>query len=485
MSLQDWYAARVTAEPPPVAIALDEHFAVVDWHGLPLVMGLKLKPGIDIREQLPLLYGCDDSVQWDSINLPRDRVLDVLLDKRSDGGYYLFLRDAKKRHDAVQVIQQQRNECAMLRREVEEASKAKSRFIAGMSHEFRTPLAAIHGYSAQLHTLASDPAQVDRAARAIQRAADYLLTLVENLIEQGRLDSSDILLQPQPVALTDFLDQLEEVAQPLAAPRGLGWQREDGPNLPAWIRVDATRLRQIAINLLGNAAKFTPAGQISMRTQWRTGVLTITVADTGPGIPEADQERIFAPYERNSTAPGAGLGLTISRDIARRMGGDLSLESAPGQGSRFSLRIPAPLCEPPPRSASADAGAGRQILLVDDDEDMRRLVRLLLEEAGHQVTAVADGAAAMSHLRSAPVHCLISDLQLSGMDGVALAATARAEHPALRIVMLTGSASLADRERALNAGANTYLAKPVSPELLLDSVCADSANDAAPAGGPA
>lgn len=474
MSLQDWYASRVTAEPPPIAIALDAHFIVQDWHGLPLVMGLKLKPGIDIRDQLPFLYGLEEDQTLESVNLTKGRVVDIVLQRQKDAGFYLFLRDAKKRHDAVQEIQQQRNECAMLRKQVELASAAKSRFIAGMSHEFRTPLAAIQGYSAKIREQLGSTCE---EAAAIQRASDYLLTLVENLIEQGRLDSRDTLLQKQPMELASLLGQLEEMARPLAEQRKLKFRREDAPPLPRWISIDATRVRQIAINLLGNAAKFTNQGGFGLMAAWKNGVLTLQVADTGPGIPTADQERVFAAYERNSDAPGAGLGLTISRELARRMGGDLTLQSTPGSGSRFTLQVPAPSCNAPAKAAEV-AAAGRRIVLVDDDPDMRNLLRQLLEEAGHTVEALGSGDAALDYLGQHPADCLISDLKLPGMDGAALVEAVRKSSPNLHIVMLTGSASVSDRERAIEAGAHTYLVKPVTLDALMTSI--DGPENSAP-----
>lgn len=466
MNLQDWYASRVTSEPPPVAIALDAHFIVQDWHGLPLVMGLKLKPGIDIRDQLPFLYGLEEDQSLESVNLPKGRVVDVVLQRQKDAGFFLFLRDVKKRHDAVQEIQQQRNECAMLQKKLEVSSAAKSRFIAGMSHEFRTPLAAIQGYSAKIREKLGDSCE---EAAAIQRASDYLLTLVENLIEQGRLDSRDTLFQPRPTELADFLAQLEEMARPLAELRHLKFKCEDVAPLPAWVLVDATRARQIAINLLGNAAKFTDKGGFGLMAAWKNGVLTLQVADTGPGIPAEDQERIFAPYERNSDAPGAGLGLTISRELARRMGGDLTLQSEAGKGSRFTLQIPARSCEEPAETGAVQISAKR-IVLVDDDRDMRNLLQQLIAEAGHTVEAFDTAAAALDYLSENPADSLISDLKLPGMDGAALVEAVHRAQPDLNIVMLTGSASVADRERALEAGANAYLVKPVTLEDLMESI---------------
>ncbi len=470
MNLADWYAARVASRPTPVAIHLDRHFGIIDWHGLPLGLGLRLKPGRDLREQLPVLYASElDSVTaLENVNIDGGRVVDLLLEPAEDG-LFLLIRDARDRHDAVQPVQQERNELHLLRAQCERANQAKSRFIAGMSHEFRTPLASIQGYSEQLRkSLAAGSAEA-HAAAAIHRASDYLLTLVENLIEKGRLDSQDALVQALPSALTDFLQLLQEMFAPLCEQRGLAFDLQPTTPLPDWVDLDATRVRQIAVNLIGNAIKFTDRGTIRVQIGWTNGLLKLAVIDTGPGIPPEYQEKVFAPFERaGNAAPGAGLGLAISRELARRMGGQLTLESAAGQGSIFRLTVPAPRSKTPPQNEHSPK---LRIVLVDDDPDMAQLLKMLLEEAGHQVVLCTDTPSALIALKdSAPADCLLTDINLPGLSGIELIRQARAQHPGCRIITLTGSTSQADHDQAAAAGADYYLCKPVPLDTLLGAL---------------
>jgi len=469
MKLSDWYAARVAARPTPVAIQLDRHFGVVDWHGLPLGFGLRLKPGRDLREQLPALYaseiGAETSLQ--NVDVGAGRVVDLLLEPVADG-LYLLVRDARDRHDALQPVQQERNELQLLRVQCERANQAKSRFIAGMSHEFRTPLASIQGYSEQLHKSLPEGTPEARSAAAIHRASDYLLTLVENLLEKGRLDSGESVLQTLPARPAELLTLLQEMFSPLCQDRELAFDLHAETPLPEWVDVDITRVRQIAVNLVGNAIKFTPRGSVCVGLGWAGGLLTLRVEDSGPGIASELQEKIFTAFERaGNTAPGTGLGLAISRELAQRMGGQLTLESVVGNGSAFTLQIPAPHSQPPKAVSEPEA---LTILLVDDDPDMAYLLHMLLSEAGHAVSHRKDAISALRAVEKNTFDCVLTDINLPGRSGIELIQDIRQQQPGCRIVTLTGSTRQSDRDSAAASGADYYLCKPVPLDTLLDAL---------------
>ncbi len=470
MSAGAWIDEMVKARCHPLGLEVDSQFHIRRIHGDPSVYGLNLAEGDWACSELPVLYGldCSRDEHLEFVNLSGGAVVDLHL-KSSDDGAWLLLLDARQRHEQVQGTQQEHHEMAILRQrlerssaqlrealnEAERANAAKSRFIAGMSHEFRTPLTAIQGYAERW--LDDNPASEE--ARAVQRACRYLVTLVDNLLEQGRINAAETLIQPAPLELAELISELKDMFSALTERRSLELRVGDIDKLPAWVEVDGTRLRQIAVNLLGNACKFTDKGFVAFALSWADDSLELAVSDSGPGIPEQDLERVFGAFERiNEDAPGAGLGLNISRQLARRMGGDLSLESEVGRGSCFRLRLKAPRCEAPTRALP---DVSLDIVLAEDDDALAMLFALLLEKAGHRVARAENFDRALALTREVAPQCLITDLNLPGGHGTDLIRRVRQAGFAGRIVTLTGSTAARDREQAMAAGADYFVTKPV------------------------
>ena len=310
-----------------------------------------LAPGTDAADALLFLQGSDDAVdahrtleflQTASGRYARVQIL------RLDDGWGLAYQDASHEHERRQRSQQASNELALLKhhqerllRELEQANRLKGLFIAHMSHEFRTPLGSILGYTELLmEDLANNPQALDMLG-AVRRGATHLLDLVENLLTQARLEQDELPLRPTAVDLVALAAQLDELFRPLARQKRLGLSWRHARNLPKAVWLDALRLRQILVNLLGNAVKFTHAGDVSVAIDWSDDTLCLAVADTGPGIAAELTGQLFEPFRQGRGGQGSGLGLAISRALARRMGGDLELSSTPGQGTTVHLRVPA------------------------------------------------------------------------------------------------------------------------------------------------
>ncbi|MDP3288813.1 MAG: ATP-binding protein, partial [Methyloversatilis sp.] len=246
----------------------------------------------------------------------------------------------------------------------ESANLAKTRYVTGISHELRTPLNSILGYAqillrelgqgslTQGGAAKGAPAtgaltQVDTQRRAlgtILRSGEHLLGLIDGLLDLARIEAGKLRLDPSPMPMRELLDDLAKMFEPQAVRKGLRFRIETTGRMPDYVRVDVKRLRQVLINLLANAVKFTSRGEVVLRIDYRMEVARFEVADTGPGIAPEDHARIFVPFERSSSGrglaePGAGLGLTISRMLTSLMGGELSLASEPGRGSTFSVRL--------------------------------------------------------------------------------------------------------------------------------------------------
>ena len=361
----------------------------------------------------------------------------------------------------------------------EAANQAKTRYVAGITHELRTPLNSILGYAQIL--LKDERIQGARRASVdtIHRSGEHLRGLIEGLLDLARIEAGRLRLDPAPMAMHEFLDDLVRMVQPQAEAKGLAFAVQTSGRVPAYVKADAKRLRQILINLLGNAVRFTDQGGVTLRLDYRREVVRFEVIDTGIGIAAEDQERIFMPFERGSAGrrtgePGTGLGLTITHLLTQLMGGELTLRSAPGQGSTFTVRLylreigePA-VARPTHRPVSGYFGARRTLLVVDDQPTHRQMLAGMLMPLGFRIREAASGRECIESVQEHLPDAVLLDLTMDGMDGWQTALALRAAGFAtLPIIIVSANAFENQAERLAAAQCQGFVDKPVMESELL------------------
>lgn len=381
----------------------------------------------------------------------------------------------------------------------EEAAGLKNKFLTQVTHELRTPLVAIMGYNQLLaEAPPGDPKRAEYTA-TVGRSAQQLLGLVNDLLDQAKVAAGQMSIVRAPSALEPLLREVEHLMRPLADRKGLALHVEIEDGTPAWLSLDAVRVRQMLINLAGNAVKFTREGEVRLLVLWRDDQLIVEVRDTGPGISREALGRLFQAFQQAdatvaSEFGGTGLGLSISAGLAKAMGGDISVRSEPGQGSTFTIRILAPAAEPPetasvaarvaslpavteppapaavPPSPAADGTVGRRILLADDNEDTRALSALYLARMGHTVLEAGDGQEALEIGQQQQPDAVLMDMLMPRMDGLSATRALRAGGYAGPIIALTALAAEDDARAILAAGCTAFLTKPITPEALREGL---------------
>ncbi|MFT3733662.1 MAG: ATP-binding protein [Rhodocyclaceae bacterium] len=385
--------------------------------------------------------------------------------------------DAHRQTDAALQLAKEQAEHA--RELAESANLAKSRFVTGMSHEMRAPLNSILGYSQVLLRQRALVAKQRDAVSTIHRSGEHLASLVNGLLELARIEAGKLRLEQSALDLRDFLDQIVKMFQPLAEDRGLAFHVDIDPNLPANVHADPKRLRQILINLLGNAIKFTEHGSVGIRIRYRREIAHIDVEDTGSGIAASDQERIFLPFERASErvgVEGTGLGLTITRLLVDLMGGDIRLRSAPDEGSCFSVRVYLPAIIHQSADVARDPvigyeGPRRRILVADDEPAHRGVLREMLVAIGFAVSEADGAAACVAQVVDAPPDLLLLDINLRDGTGWDVCDRIRATgFPALPIIMVSANAHENTELRRRQHDVHGFVSKPVIEADLLANI---------------
>ncbi|RFP21526.1 PAS domain-containing sensor histidine kinase [Duganella sp. BJB488] len=363
------------------------------------------------------------------------------------------------------------------------ANQAKSIFLANMSHELRTPLNSVIGFSRLMADSKNMLPEEKRNLAIIHRSGQHLLTLINDILELSKIEAGRASLQTEVVGLHDMLQEVMDMVSMRAGQTGVELEL-DAAGLPAGARVDGTKLRQVLLNLMSNAVKFTGQGKVTLRVRGAMRnaphgcELEFAVIDTGPGISPADQARIFEPFIQ-ADGPGAhegtGLGLTISREFVQLMGGDLTVQSAPGAGATFRFAITVQVADSAPVIGEDDEVAalappqrGRRILVADDNADGCALLENLLQPLGFEVAVVGDGAQALAMVDVWRPDLVFMDWRMPALDGLSATRQIRANAagPQPRVVMLTASAYAEEREEALAAGADEFMRKPVEQEQL-------------------
>jgi signal transduction histidine kinase len=382
------------------------------------------------------------------------------------------------------ALQRIRQRLAAEKLAAERASELKSQFMSHMTHELRTPMTAILGFNRRMAAPGVDAATRAHYIEVVEKNSRHLLTLINNLLDGAKLEAGQMRLATAPVAVRELMDDVVQTLTPLAEAKGLALAVRQAEGVPAGLELDPLRLKQVLLNLGGNAVKFTERGGVTLALAWRDGRLTVAVEDTGPGMDAAQLERVFVPFQQAHERVaqkhgGTGLGLAISRNLCELMGGSLTARSEPGRGSSFVAEIRAPIAElpaPAPAPAEAPAAPARvpprpaRVLLVDDSEDLRDLVGLYLADAGLQVSMAGDGAEALEAARRDPPDAVLTDMEMPRMNGADLARALRAAGYARPIVLLTAHPEGPDTQLALQAGCDAYVAKPVDAALLHSTI---------------
>jgi hypothetical protein len=354
------------------------------------------------------------------------------------------------------------------------ANRAKSTFLATMSHEIRTPLNAVIGLAELLGDRPLPPADLARV-RQIQDSGGLLLELLNDVLDMSRIEAGAATLRPEPVEPAGLVRKSVESLQGKAEARHLTLTLELDPALPRKVVLDPTRVRQILVNLVSNGIKFTQCGGVVVRVgmEAETGRLRVEVEDSGVGIAPAARGQIFERFRqadegRDRAFGGSGLGLAISRTLAELMDGELELDwSEEGVGSRFVLRLPAPLPAPVASLAELPALApDAVVMVVDDDPINRKVVRAMLGSLGLATQEACNGAQAVEAMVPRPdterIDLVLMDQQMPVMDGIAATQKLRSDGVSVPIVALTANAFEEDRQACLAAGMDGFLTKPVS-----------------------
>jgi signal transduction histidine kinase/purine-cytosine permease-like protein/DNA-binding NarL/FixJ family response regulator len=363
----------------------------------------------------------------------------------------------------------------------ENASSAKTRYVAGMTHELRTPLNSILGYAQILlrgNEVQGSPREM---VTTIQQSGQHMHALIDGLLDLARIEAGRLRLDPAPLPFPDFLSELARMVQPQAEGKGLAFRLETVGRVPAWVQADAKRLRQILINLLANAVRFTDRGGIVFRVDCRHEVVRFEVEDTGIGIASQDQERIFQPFERGSAGrrtseSGTGLGLTITHLLTELMGGELTLRSAVGQGSTFTIRLYLREIEAPAartvrhlRPIVGYLAPRRTLLVVDDQPIQRQLLASLLLPLGFAIREAASGREALEILERERPDAVLLDINMDDLNGWQTAQLMRTTAGATLPLIFVSADPFENRPELLAAvGAQGFVSKPVIESELLD-----------------
>jgi signal transduction histidine kinase/DNA-binding NarL/FixJ family response regulator len=358
----------------------------------------------------------------------------------------------------------------------ESASAAKSQFLANMSHELRTPLNAIIGYAQLLRTRKLDDQDMT-AVKTIHHSGEHLLTMITDILDIAKVEAGKFELLPASFDIHACVRNVGQMVRLRGDEKGLEVVVDIAAGVPQTVIADQKRLRQVLINLLGNAIKFTSEGEVRLDVSvvsFAEGEvrLRLDVIDTGLGIPDDDIGRIFRPFEQTGNAVsrsgGTGLGLSITHQIVEMMGGTITVESTLGQGSRFSVELPLPLSaaetgDAPVVSSLGDACGRYDILIADDTESNRVLLRSALEAQGFRVRDAGNGAQAIEQMREARPDLVLMDLRMPVMDGLDAMRAIRkdAELSAVPVIALSANPSPEKEALAIQAGANRLLPKPV------------------------
>ncbi|MCU7922021.1 MAG: response regulator [Candidatus Thiodiazotropha sp. (ex Dulcina madagascariensis)] len=386
-----------------------------------------------------------------------------------------------------QRVQLRTTELEQARDNAEAANRSKSLFLANMSHELRTPLNAILGFAQLMQRDQNLTREQTSDLVTINRSGRHLLALINDVLEISHIESGRLSLEPKVFSLPALLVSVEEMIRIRAAKEGLALHVELADDLPDYVEGDEHRLRQVLLNLLGNAVKYTESGWVALRVRIDNGPATVPmhfeVEDSGAGIDESDRQHIFEPFfqtpEGAARGEGTGLGLTISREYVALMGGELLLESHPGQGSLFHFSVPLQAVATPTLAETTDrrrviglqpGQRSFRILIVEDNKDNRQLLRRVLEDIGLTVKEASDGQQALEQFEQWRPHFIWMDMRMPVMDGYQATRLIKA-HPAGNqtvVVALTASAFEEDRTKVLAAGCDDFTRKPVDSSVIYE-----------------
>lgn len=365
--------------------------------------------------------------------------------------------------------------------ELEAAIEARETFTAVIGHELRTPLGGVVGL-ADLLLAGELDAEPRVHVEAIARSGRAVLAIVDDLVDLAKLEAGGVTIRERDLDPSRAVAEAVEALRPLASAKGLELRLSQAADLPALARTDAPRLRQILTNLVANAVKYTPAGEVLVEASWEPSAarLRVAVHDTGLGVPDGAAAGLFQRFARvdvpsHARVGGTGLGLAIARGLVERLGGEIGYAPRAPRGSTFWFAIPLARARGPERASTLDRvpvqsvtpprGSRGRVLVAEDDEVNRAVARRMLEKLGFAVDVVEDGAALVRAARARRHAALLVDLQMPLLDGLDATAQIRAEEPAgarTPIVAITANAMRGDRERCLAAGMDDYLAKPVT-----------------------
>lgn len=358
------------------------------------------------------------------------------------------------------------------------ASRAKSAFLAQMSHEIRTPAAAV----ISLLGLADKEAELDAArawTRRAERSARHLLAVLNDVLEVSKIEAGRLLLCLEPTDVSALMHEAMDMARALR-PEGRVQHELELQLAEPWRHCDGLRLRQVALNLLSNATKFTTEGEVRMRVDDHDGRVRIEVSDSGIGMSAEQVARVFEPFvqaeeDTHQRFGGTGLGLTITRRLVEMMEGELQVHSSQGSGTRITLLLPLSVAAPESRPAPAPEvpreARKRRLLVVEDNPINQEIIAALLEHLGHEVSLANDGRAGLLRAQSESYDAILMDIQMPVLDGLGAVRALRAwerdeDRPRLPVIALSANAFVEDEKRSLEAGFDAHLAKPVSEQKL-------------------